>query len=339
MKKSSYNKYQEMLRTLEIHGSKGSFPKITLCHGNSAFLINRTLEIASKLWQERCQLPSFKHNCSELTINDFLALYEQQSIFEPASLQIIDQCEKQKKISEYLLKLKDNTDSVNSFIFSLHYTNKPPTKLVKLFKDLGAYEILCLQPPPFEVKNCLQDLAKQHLLILEQASFNLLLEFVGNNLANLDQELRRLNLIFAVTEPTKLTTADISPHLNMISESLAFKLRSLILERKKSQAHCLLVDLLNRGESPLAILGILAKHCRNAINVQAAKRQSLSSGQISQKYRLQSFLVNHYIKYVSRIDIGQFNKALRACYETDRAIKTGKQNEGLLLANIIEGLC
>jgi len=339
MKTSPYKLHQQSLSVLKQSLNAKAFPEITLCHGSSTFLINQTVELMKAHWRNSHKLPVSKHNCKELSPSEFLPLIEQQSIFDDASLQVITQCEKQKKIASLLETLQENLPTSNRFLLSYYYPNKAPTKILNSFKKMGAIEVICPNPSPYEMRDFTKDLAKQHLLNLDQSAINLLLELVGNNLVSLDQELRRLSLVFAATKQINLKATDISPHLNMISESIAFKLRTLILDQKKSQAHCLLVDLLNRGESPLAILGILAKHCRNAINIQTAKQNSLASSVISQKYRLQNYLVNHYIKYVSRVNQHHFKAALHDCHEADKAIKTGSRNESLLLSNIIEGLC
>ena len=110
------------------------------------------------------------------------------------------------------------------------------------------------------------------------------------------------------------------------------------MDAKFSKAQILLTDLLNRGESPLAITGLLAKHCRNSLHIGEYFSLGVRGGELARKVGIPPFQVDSYLRYARSSPKGMFERGLQACADADRTFKSRRMSEHLLVDRILTTL-
>ena len=102
------------------------------------------------------------------------------------------------------------------------------------------------------------------------------------------------------------------------------------------EAELFLSELLERGESGLAVVGVIARHCRNAIKIHhnLSVRDSHKCA-----VQLPQAVLKSYNNYVVGCDGRKFRKALEVCHQIDFSTKrTNKVSDRFLLSKLVETL-
>lgn len=152
-----------------------------------------------------------------------------------------------------------------------------------------------------------------------------------------ENEIRKLSLIFADCSET-LSADQLAPYLDCLKEEHAFKLDQSLISGNIATAQALLHDLLRRGESHLAILGILAHHCRKALQVYYLNKEGKQVREISQAIGLPFNIVKNYIPYARKSSPQKFKTALFQCQEADIIFKTSRIQSEIILSDVITTL-
>ena len=180
-------------------------------------------------------------------------------------------------------------------------------------------------------------LAMKHNLTLQLKEAQLVISAVGADLIRLENEIKKLSLIFSEKmEP--IDSKQLSPYLDCLKEEHAFKLDQSLINGKTALAQALLHDLLRRGESHLAILGILAHHCRKALHIFYLSKEGKQLREIAQSVGLPFGVVKAYLPYIQKSSPNKFKNALHKCQEADMIFKTSRISPELILNEVIGSL-
>ncbi len=257
------------------------------------------------------------------------------SMFEEASLYFVWLNDK----SSYLGKALAATKSTASWRHRLVvcFTQTPAAGLQKDLSRLQAKMLPCFTPQHQELNRYIHVVAQEAGLQLEASAVELLKETQGNDLAKLDNEVSKLSLIFAGSAK-KHTAADLAPHLGVMREDHAFALDDFLTRGEKAKAQALLTELLNRGEKPHALLGILALHCRKALKIRQMLIQGHNEKIIAQELRLPIPIVKSYNRYVQQHSPKVFLHALNRCQQADVQIKSTPVGDEVILFDVLQEL-
>ena len=192
--------------------------------------------------------------------------------------------------------------------------------LQKTLKTLPAKSIACPTPRPHEYTKHLQQICSRYQLQLERHGQQLLLEHCGMQLEAIANEVQKLALIFG---KSKITAKDIAPHLGLLREDSSFVIIDLLLGKQYSRAQLAVEKLLQRGESALAILGLLAYFLRNLILA--------SEGQL----KLAPRQVSRYQSLARTCPPTACLNLLATCQQADMDLKTSRARPELVLGNIL----
>lgn len=317
-RKSNYLSFMESLQSAldSIRKKEASF---IVAWGPCEYFSHKALSAIKTVWKTKDPSPPALWEGDVLSKEKFLETWEQKSLFEDATLHIIKRVKKQSEYAKWLSPL--SRQKQNIVIFSLETKKLSPT-FAKEMKRLGAREIPCLNPFSEDLPTIATQLAKKRQLNLDRQALNLLLKMAGEELYFLENELDRLALIFH--EQKTITLDQIRPVMSTLSQAQAFKLSALLLEHKIHLAQPFLDQLLDQGESPLAIVGILAWHLRNALKAPSAK--------------LPYHLAKGYNRYVKEMSKAKLTKALRECQKADVSLKSSRISPSLALSPILMAL-
>lgn len=337
-KKNTYQDYVAAMGRLSEAAKSGALPGVILLHGPSDFLIGKTIKVLKEHWRGQGELQILE--APELDEQKFASLAGQKSLFDPAGLFIIRRLEQAKNAAKWL-KFASADNSGGSHFCFVQQGGVLAAGLKGEFARLKTLEIPCVEPWPNELAPLVQGMARKLSLNLQNEAVALILEAVGNDLVKIENELTRLSLIFAETPSDQtLDARTIAPLLGMLREDFVFELDNLLISRQYGKAHALLTALLHRGESALALLGILARHCRLALRLHDLQRNGrpLNPRDISFELRLPLQVAKGYTQYVAKTTAKTFAASLVLCQEMDQKLKSSGINEELLLGQVLETL-
>ncbi len=330
-RKSPYKSYKQSMVTAVDHGALDRW-KIILLKGNSDFLITHTLKALKKAWESGGWVVE-RVEGSQVNAEVFFQAYSATSLFEPKVLTLFHDAQSIQDVLNMLALIKTAKDIKNPIL--LVWRGKEPlAKVQKEFQRLGPLTIACEEPAPWEFKDFLQDRARAHGLKITPDATDIILESIGNNLFKLDNELARLSLMF-LDHGAAINAQDLRPLMGFMREDHVFKLDQLLCQEFHSKALLLVTDLLERGESPLGLLAILAMHCRKALQIQSGIKAGQNSAELARNLKLPPTVVQSYVGYVQKRTPLMFQKALRLCHELDKKFKSRSLEEDLALSTII----
>ncbi len=276
-------------------------------------------------------------------------LLSQVSLFDPLNLYIVIRCETIRSWPQWFKKnLPDDKSRQQKTVPSVEISKS--NKVLFVFtsdrllegvqKELTALEaplIPCFDPWPNDFPTLIRDLASKLQVQLTSDAIEALIEANGYDLIKLRNELSKLSLIFS-NSTSPLTRSMIATHLGMLRSEDSFKMDRLLAERSWASAQSLILSLLDDGEKPLAILGIISYHCRNTLLVESARQSGLNPTQIQKMTGLTPMAIKTYLGASTRPKVSHYTLALKKCREADFAMKSSNLQGDLLLTQIIETL-
>ena len=338
VKRAAYKDHAAALRAVAHGRSWDGASRLMMVYGSCDLLLSESLRLLrDKALATGAAITSLE--APTLTENSLLALAQQTSLFEPATFYVLRRTESAKNLPKVLARLKSQDQLANQLCF-VFQGDALPAPLAKEFHRLKAHQVPCFAPWPNEVPLVLTALADGLGLKLNQDGMQLLLQAHGDDLVKHANELRKVALILGpegCREP--LSARILAPHLEMLREDDAQQLDYLLLQHDWAKAQALVTALLTRGEKALALLAILASHCRNAIRIAEAQARGQSAAGLASATRLSPFVIKTYLPYMAKNrDIKRFVLALGLCQTADLQFKSRPIAEALILARVIDVL-
>ena len=196
--------------------------------------------------------------------------------------------------------------------------------------------IPCDDPGTADMKALGLEMAARLGISLSAEGWRSILTNAGNDPAHLRNDLRLQSMVWQNRD--NLSAADVSSAAGYLREDNAFKLSDLLLKQDLAAAEALLKDLDARGESPLALVGLLARHCRNALMVAEMAQTGAPVGRIASELRLPQFVISSYSQYGRATNFAKIAAALSSLSWSDRQIKSTNIPEALLFGSFISDL-
>lgn len=254
----------------------------------------------------------------QLQPEELIAHLCQRDLFQPeAQLYVVHSDNEHRSLWQTLLDVR--VSLCNVLLFNCRKKNLSPAGQ-KTFKALKAKLTPCPPPRSSEYHIHLQRICARHNLQLDRRGQRLLLEHSGLQLDVLANEVQKLALIFG---DKKIKAIDIAPHLGLLREDSSFVIIDLLLNKQYSRAQLRVEKLLQRGESALAILGVLAYFLRNVIS--ARERQ----------LKLAPRQLTRYQSLALRCPHATCLELLAHCQRADMDLKTSRLRPELVLGNVL----
>lgn len=299
-------------------------PGLIIVWGPCEYFVFKALNAIKTVWKNKTSSSSFAWEADELKKNAFFELCEQRNLFEKASLHVIRRVKKQAEFGGWLSSM--NSAPQNVIVVSIE-SDKLTPKFLETAEKFQALLIPCQKPYKSELSSVANQLLKKRKLNLAPDALRALLNSVGEDLYALENEIERLSLIF--TDEKLVSLAQLSPLLSTLSEDQSFKLITLLLEQKHTQAQLFVNELLRQGESPIGIASLIAWHCRNTLKMfELAARSDSKPPAMRLSYTLQK----GYQQYIRAVKPLQIIEALMACQNSDAFLKSQRTPPEDLLA-------
>jgi DNA polymerase III delta subunit len=299
----TYHDYSSALKSLTRMEDPATFPKIIALSGPSDFLRQKAVTVTTSSWQVFGCGGAQKIEASDLDQSSFLSLWSQRSLFESRALYVVRRCSSIKSIADWLAGITSE-DLVKSNLL-LDFGERISVDVLKQLKRLNALQIQCVEPTATaEFEKIVMALVKRFDLKLETDGALFLLGSVGRDLSRIENEIEKLALVFA-GETRTLSRSDVAGVIGGLKEEDVFSLFQLLRQGRSSMAGLVADLFLVRGESAIAINGILARYAREKLESNNPARGIAG---------------------------------LLACAEADRRLKSNSLEESLAIGTVIDDL-
>jgi DNA polymerase-3 subunit delta len=160
------------------------------------------------------------------------------------------------------------------------------TKLAKMLPE-GAL-VTCQAPPlPRLAEWCLTWSTARHGKALTRDAARLLVDLVGADMGQLDQEMEKLAIYAGAA--AKIDTEDVDTLVGNRRAESTWKIFDLIGDGQSAEALTLLDRLLTQGEEPMKLLGAFSAQLRRLAQTASLHDQGASLGEAMEKAGVQPF--------------------------------------------------
>jgi DNA polymerase-3 subunit delta len=164
-----------------------------------------------------------------------------------------------------------------------------------------------------------------------------LVEAVGEDLTALTQGVEKLALY--VGDQGEIQAKDVAEVVADTRSQSVFALTDAVAEGATDRALRVLNNMIRDGESPLVIVGHLARHFRNLSAVQSLERKGENVERIRGNLGLHPFVVKKCLMQLKRFTPRTLSRHLAALAECDLQLKRGRLPDNLALEKLVMSLC
>jgi len=189
-----------------------------------------------------------------------------------------------------------------------------------------------------EVPRWITTSAKQYGYSMSTPTAKELMEFVGNDLRQLDNELQK---IIAYTSTPEITSQIVHQVVGDIRERDVFELVDAVGRGNTIAALKILNQLLIEGEQPLKILAMVIRQFRLLWKLKATlvEQKGVSARQLAGQIGVSPRNVEQLQKQIRRFSQVQLKNGMKRLYDVDRGLKSSGGSPKILLEDLIIDLC
>ncbi|MFK8138686.1 MAG: DNA polymerase III subunit delta [Bdellovibrionales bacterium] len=241
-----------------------------------------------------------------------------------------------KKESDQLLLLLENVpDTTTLIILTTEKTDLKKayiSKLQKLCTSVRFYH-----PFPNEIARWVKKMAKEKEIEIDAESVNLLYEYIGSDLRELDSQLEQIRLFSG--EESKISFDVVKKMLSRTKEESVFDLVKVFGSRNSKLALSNLSIYLQQGGSPVALVSVLHKYLRSLMITKEMLEEGSDNKDIARKIGVAPFFVKEYITNSNSWSHNHLLAAYQGLQITDKAIKSSPVPQAHWLENYFLKIC
>lgn len=226
---------------------------------------------------------------------------------------------------------------VDSSVFVL--TCESLDKRKKSYKKLSeaAVTVELKRPYDSQLPDWIDYLAFNLNLKISREASQLLKQFVGSNLTELNNELRKLRDFLG--ERKQVEADDVLQAVSQTRVDRIFDLTDAIGRRDRATALHSLANLLDHGQSEIGVLAMITRHFRILSQLKDGQKDGLSGTRLSTKAGIPQFLLNQYMAQIRLWDETKIQKTFAVLQDTDRALKSSSVPSHVWLENFVLKTC
>jgi DNA polymerase-3 subunit delta len=195
------------------------------------------------------------------------------------------------------------------------------TRLAKMVDSAGS--IVCKAPAAYKLPEwCVRWTASQHDKQLTLPAARLLVELVGADMGQLDQELTKLAIY--VGNGKKIDVQDVDQLVGSGRTANTFKIFDALAEQKPGEALSILDHLFEQGEDPLRMLGAFSMQLRRLAQTERLRRQGLPFSAAAAKVGIPPFALQGCERQLRHLG-KRVEQAYDWLLEADQGMKGGSQ--------------
>lgn len=198
-------------------------------------------------------------------------------------------------------------------------------ELQEMSRHARAKIITCERPKRNDLPNWIRARAQKRNVKLDAGAVMDLAEFVGDELRQLDQELIKFGDYAGGRTVTREDVRKLTPATRAAS---VFELVDALGAGNGPVAGRLLTHALGiDGEPPLRLLGMIARHYRQLIQLKALQAQGMRNAEIARTLGIFEWKVPGLVNQANRHSFARLEQAMERILAADESIKTGKTTD------------
>jgi DNA polymerase III delta subunit len=316
------------------------WPRLMILFGESEFFIARAVTALVELWKRGAGADSVQAvDAVDVTADSLLDLVLSQGLFDECQLVVVRRSEKKSDIGKLLSAMPPLSSWSNCLLVACQKATLP-AELQRQSNRLGGREMAVVEPyTSQDFLSFIQASAQRSRIRLTPEAEHILQAACGRDPVLLENEIRRLSLVYSATgrESPDIGAAEVAAVVGFLREDEVFKLDELLLNKRHAEVEMLLHQFVARGESPLAVTGVLARHARNGLAVKSEldRRGAVDVPAMAARLHLPQAVVRNLVRHVAGVPRHSFERALSACAAADFDLKTSGLPDGLALSRIV----
>ncbi|MEJ2149363.1 MAG: DNA polymerase III subunit delta [Chloroflexota bacterium] len=208
-------------------------------------------------------------------------------------------------------------------------------KLVNLVENDPRGKVEAFEPPQ-DMARWLAERAARHGSEIEREAAALLAERIGSNLMLADAELVKLATYAGGERP--IQAGDVELLTPYSPEANVFHMVDALSQRDGSRALSLLRRLLDDGDEPLRIFGMIVRQYRLLIQMREYLDEGGPLNAASQALDMHKYVAQKMAGQARRYSLPTLEKIYRHLLDVDEAVKTGQQEPELALETLVTEL-
>jgi len=259
----------------------------------------------------------------------------QTSIFKEKRLNIVTGLFSEPSQKEkFLEEVKEFSDSSDIFVvFEDKEVKKTDTLFKSLIKNAKAQEFKKLSG--LQLKAWVQKEAEVMGLKIDGSSFDLLLDYSGDDLWQISNEMQKLA---SYKNGKVVVIADVKALVRPRIETDIFRTIDAIAQKNKKQALDLIYHHIDNGDSPLYLLSMIGYQIRNLLVIKELIEKHLPYNLIVKQSGLHPFVVKKSYYQANAFSLAGLKKIYQRIFEVDLSIKTGKAEPEMALDLLVAAM-
>lgn len=319
---------------------RGSIPLICLLHGREPFLMTDALACVTRACCPDSSLVSLNRECfdargtgPETILRSALTL----PVLAPARLVVVQESQAlNAKDSQPLVQYAQAPNPSTRLLFLASEALPATHWLLRVVPPLA---VVPVRPPTGrELPGWLQSRAGANGFSLSEEVAQLLIQWVGEDLTALVGELKKAAL-WAGTASGKIGVEEVKAVVGEHRVRSVFELTRALERRALGPALVVLEALLDSGEEPLGLLGMLTREVRLTWLAKEWVKQGKSVEEIARLLRRPPLVVEAFLARVESCATAALRHQLSRCWEVERRLKASglpRAELTMLLADLCE---
>jgi DNA polymerase-3 subunit delta len=283
------------------------------------------------------------------SFEDFRDAFKSFTMFKEKKLMVLENVLLNSKIENDFLKfLKELSKSKEIILIYEEEMDEKKSLFKHLKKENKSQKFELLEGN--SLKNWVKKEFQKYSAQITSEALDLLLNFVGNDLWQMTNEIRKLvdyKGKSAFDKDTagegEIKSKDVELLVKPKIETDIFKTIDAIASKNKKEALSLVKKHLEKGDSPLYLLAMINFQFRNLLMIKdlAESPKFFNQNPISLRFKLSKelgmhpYLVGKTLLQARRFRLGELKKIYQKIFQADLNIKTGKMEPGAALETLL----
>jgi DNA polymerase-3 subunit delta len=257
----------------------------------------------------------------EKNFDDFKNEFQSVSMFKEKKLVVLKNASSNKEFREQFLKrIKDFSSSQEIILFLEEGEISNENGFFKEIKKVAKFQ----EFKPFDdlrLRFWIKEKVREQNSKIEEKAVTKLIEFVGNNLWQMENEIKKL---VAFKKNGEINQRDVE---NLVAPNLEvniFKTIDFIAKKDKRNALKSLKSHLEKGEKLSYVFSMIKFEFRNLLMIKDLIERKVSIFNIQKQTNLHPFVIEKCLPLARKFQLEELKKIYQKIFELDLAIKSGK---------------
>jgi DNA polymerase-3 subunit delta len=210
------------------------------------------------------------------------------------------------------------------------------TKLFNKVKSTATI-VDCKPIQEYKISAWLKQRSDEKQINLTAQAAQMLAEYTGNNLLNIDHELNKIKDF--KTDKTEITADDILSVTGMSKEYNVFTLQKALSEKNIKKSFLIAKNLMDSGENINLIISIIFSFFKKVLIVSKLKSANKNQAEISGLMKLSDFQMRDIQNTLNKFNQPDVEKILKLFYSMDKKIKTSAITDWAVLQSMCYNIC